>query len=520
MFLYCEHCIIVKRELQDKIEGEKTMKKIYTSTRDRQQAFTSKEAIVQGIASDGGLFVYDELATLRLPLQDMMHMGYEDMAMVILQLLLPDFTTDEITSCIKDAYHTTFYHNEITPLHTAKDTHILELFHGPTCAFKDIGLRMLPQLMKTALKQHPNKRVMILTATSGDTGKAALEGFCDIPNMGITVFYPSDGVSHIQKQQMVTQRGHNTCVCAIQGNFDDAQSKVKKIFQDLALRQRLTQRNCMLSSANSINIGRLIPQIVYYVYAYKKMVEEHHIQYGEKINFCVPTGNYGNVLAGYYAKCMGLPVHKFIVASNANDVLYEFLQDGIYNRKRPFYKTNSPSMDILVSSNVERLLYYKSGKDVAYIKECMEELATMGRYQIRKDILQEIQADFWGGCCNDLQCTQAIKQLYEDTGYVMDPHTANAYKVMKEYEQVDSRYKSVLVATASPYKFAPCVYQAIHAQEDMDEFAYMDALNRISGVSIPTPLQNLKDMDIRHSDMVTIAEMSSYVEGKVKEILR
>ena len=339
------------------------MEKIYTSTRNKALARTPKEAVVKGIAEDGGLFVYDALDTLRLPLQDMMQMTYEQMAETVLQLLLPDFTEEEVKDCVENAYKGKFRDEHITPLHKAGNTNILELFHGPTCAFKDVGLRMLPQLMSKSLQQHPDEHVMILTATSGDTGKAALEGFLDVPRTGITVFYPDEGVSNIQRLQMITTKGSNTCVCAIRGNFDDAQSNVKRIFQNAQLSARLKEKGITLSSANSINIGRLIPQVVYYVYAYKEMVRTKEITFGEKVNFCVPTGNYGNVLAGYYAKLMGLPVNKFIVASNSNNVLFDFLKDGVYDRNRPFYKTISPSMDILISSNLERLLYYKSGKD-------------------------------------------------------------------------------------------------------------------------------------------------------------
>lgn len=488
------------------------MEKIYTSTRNKALARTPKEAILKGIAEDGGLFVYDALDTLHLPLQDMMQMSYEQMAETILQLLLPDFTKEEVADCVFKAYKGKFRDEHITPLHKAKDTNILELFHGPTCAFKDVGLRMLPQLMSKSLQQHPDAHVMILTATSGDTGKAALEGFLDVPRTGITVFYPDDGVSNIQRLQMVTTKGCNTCVCAIKGNFDDAQSNVKRIFQDAQLSARLKEKGISLSSANSINIGRLIPQVVYYVYAYKEMVRTKEIAFGEKVNFCVPTGNYGNVLAGYYAKLMGLPVNKFIVASNSNNVLFDFLKDGVYDRNRPFYKTISPSMDILISSNLERLLYYKSGKDAAYIAQLMSELEETGRYQVREDIFTSIRDDFAGGYCDDTACAQSMREFYEQSGYVMDPHTAIAYKVMKDYEKEDAMHKCILLSTASPYKFAPAVYEALFKETDLDEFACMEKLQQKSGAAMPKPLAELAKMEVLHNHLIDKNAMSTFVE--------
>lgn len=494
------------------------MEKIYTSTRNKTQALTPKEAILKGIADDGGLYVYDGLDEKRLPLESMMDMSYEEMAAVVLKTLLPDFTEEEVTSCVRNAYTGKFSTEEITPLHKAGDTQILELFHGPTCAFKDVGLRMLPQLMSTSLKTYGHNKVMILTATSGDTGKAALEGFKDVENIGITVFYPDNGVSNIQRLQMLTTEGHNTCVCAIKGNFDDAQSNVKKIFNDRDMAKHLEEAHVNLSSANSINIGRLIPQIVYYIYAYKQMVKQDEISFGEEINFCVPTGNYGNVLAGYYAKMMGLPVHKFIVASNSNNVLFDFLKDGVYDRNRPFYKTISPSMDILISSNLERLLYYKSGKDADYIAGLMKQLETSGSYQVRDDIFASVQADFCGGYCDDEACAKAIKDFYAETGYVMDPHTAIAYKVLKDYEQEDKSHKSVMLSTASPYKFAPAVYNAIFGENDMDEFTCMEELQKKTGAAIPASLKALKEKEIRHDHLIGKDDMSEFVETTVKEM--
>lgn len=488
------------------------MKEIYTSTRDSKKAFTPKQAILNGIADDGGLYIYNDLDTLSLPLQDMMEMDYMQMAETVLHMLLPDFSEEEVTRCVKDAYDGKFRDEAITPVRMLEEDAILELFHGPTCAFKDIGLRMLPQLMRVSLEAHPQENVMILTATSGDTGKAALEGFKDVPRTGITVFYPDAGVSHIQKLQMVTTTGDNTCVCAIKGNFDDAQSNVKKIFNNQELAKELHQEHVTLSSANSINIGRLIPQIVYYIFAYKEMVKQHKITFGDEINFCVPTGNYGNVLAGYYAKSMGLPVHRFIVASNSNNVLFDFLTDGVYDRNRPFYKTTSPSMDILISSNLERLLYYKSGKDAAYIAGLMKDLETKGHYQVSDEILASIRKDFTGGYCNDEDCAHAIKDVYDRHHYVMDPHTAVAYKVMKDYELLDADHKTVLLSTASPYKFAPVVYEAIFQTKDEDEFACMTKLEAQSGAVMPAPLKQLQEMQILHDTLIDKDEMTGFVK--------
>lgn len=492
------------------------MKEIYTSTRDSKKALTAKEAILKGIADDGGLYVFDGLDTLKLPLKDMMEMDYMQMAETVLAMLLPDFTLEEVKRCVKDAYDGKFRDEAITPVHMVDDTAVLELFHGPTCAFKDIGLRMLPQLMRVSLEAHQEENVMILTATSGDTGKAALEGFKDVPRTGITVFYPDAGVSNIQKLQMVTTTGDNTVVCAIKGNFDDAQSNVKKIFNNKELAAELAKEHVTLSSANSINIGRLIPQIVYYIFAYKEMVQSGSISFGDKINYCVPTGNYGNVLAGYYAKCMGLPVGRFIVASNSNNVLFDFLKDGVYDRNRPFYKTISPSMDILISSNLERLLYYKSGKNADYIASLMKDLETKGSYQVSDEIFKSIKADFAGGYCDDDACAKAIKEMYEEHGYVMDPHTAIAYKVMKDYKKEDST-PCVLLSTASPYKFAPAVYEAIFGKSDLDEFACMMDLEAKTGALIPAPLKELSQMQIRHDALVDKDDMEAFVSAAVKE---
>ncbi len=493
------------------------MKNLYTSTRNKQISRNAKDAILQGIADDGGLYVFDQLDELKLPLAEMMDMSYNEMAAVVLKLLLPDFSEEEVKACVKDAYEGYFDCEEVTPLNFQADMPILELFHGPTCAFKDVGLRMLPQLMSKAIESNKKDEVMILTATSGDTGKAALEGFKDVDHIGITVFYPEGGVSTMQHLQMATTTGNNTRVCAIKGNFDDAQSNVKKIFNDLDLRKKLKDQNVVLSSANSINIGRLIPQVVYYIFAYKEMVKANKIQFNEPINFCVPTGNYGNVLAGYYAKMMGLPVKKFLVASNSNNVLYDFLTNGVYDRKRDFFKTISPSMDILISSNLERLLYYKSNKDADYIASLMKQLEEEGSYQVSSEILESIQNDFYGGYANDEECIEMIKACYEKCGYVLDPHTACGYKVVKQYQKQDDT-PCVLLSTASPYKFTPAVVKAIFNEEFEDEFDCMNTLYERSQMVIPASLKALKTMEVRHDAVIEKDAMSQYVEDMVAEV--
>ncbi len=494
------------------------MEKKYNSTRNRGLQIQPKQAIIQGLAADGGLFVFDDIDKIKLPLADMMEMDYKQMAQVVLSALLFDFSEDEVKQCIENAYEGKFDDQEITPVVFSGTDVICELFHGPTSAFKDVGLRMLPQLMSVSLKQKKNQKVMILTATSGDTGKAALAGFQDVENVGITVFYPDHGVSEIQRLQMITQEGNNTGVVAIKGNFDDAQSGVKRIFNDAAFQKEFKQYKTIFSSANSINIGRLIPQVVYYFYAYKRLVEEKRIRFGEQVDFCVPTGNFGNVLAGYYAKLMGLPVHRFIVAANANNVLYDFLTTGIYNRNRPFHKTISPSMDILISSNLERLLYYASDKDANYVSNLMEELNSYGKYQVKTSILSRIQSLFSTGFASDEECAAAIKEKYEKDGYVLDPHTACAYAVMKQVQ--DSEHVCVLMSTASPYKFCTGVYEALFDTADSDEFTVMEQLEQKTGTKAPQNLKGLKEKMIRHHDVIEIGEMKACVAQKTKELLR
>lgn len=497
------------------------MENMYRSTRDKKNTCKAKEAIVQGIASDGGLYVYDEIDRIELPLEKMMEMDYFQMAEVVLQALLPDFTKEEVKGCVDRAYRNKFDTEEITPLYKSGEDQYLELFHGPTSAFKDVGLSMLPQLMSTALKEKQDKKVMILTATSGDTGKAALEGFKDVERVGITVFYPYQGVSKIQQLQMSTQRGNNVSICAMKGNFDDAQTGVKNIFNDTSFQEEFAKDDVIFSSANSINIGRLIPQIVYYFYAYKKLVERKEIKLGEEVNFCVPTGNFGNILAGYYGKLMGLPVHKFIVASNANNVLYDFFNKGVYDRRRPFHKTFSPSMDILVSSNLERLLYYMSGKDADYIKDIMSQLKEDGQYQVSKDLLAKMQTMFYAGYASDEACAKVIKEKFTKDQYLMDPHTAVGYTVMKNYQKEDHEHICVLLSTASPYKFSGNVYASITNEDvnTMDEFTIMKKLEGISATTAPAPLKELEALPVLHQDVIEKEDMKTFIRKKTKEKL-
>ena len=490
------------------------MNKNYTSTRDNQIQISAKDAIKKGFADDGGLFVYPELTSLKINIDQLKDLSYPEIAENVLSKLLPDFSNEEIKESINQAYSSSFDTSDITPLVNVDDFHVLELFHGPTSAFKDVGLQMLPQLMKHVLDK--DNKVMILTATSGDTGKAALEGFKNLEKMGITVFYPHNGVSKIQKLQMQTTNGDNTEITAIKGNFDDAQSNVKKIFNDKELKKELGPK-VSLSSANSINIGRLIPQVVYYFDSYIQLVQNGTINIGEKVNFTVPTGNFGDVLAGYYAKQMGLPVNKFIVASNENNVLTKFFNSGIYDRNMPFFQTVAPSMDIQISSNFERLLYYKSGEDTSYVKELMSELEKDGRYQVSDEVLNNIKEDFWCGFSTDAQIKDSISDVYKKDNYLMDPHTAVGYKVMRDYQATGDKTPTILLSTASPYKFVRVVADAILDAVPDDDFDVMQKLNEVTNISIPKNLANVWNLPILHDDLIEKDQMKEYVKSKVEE---
>ncbi|WP_125707695.1 threonine synthase [Companilactobacillus zhongbaensis] len=490
------------------------MNKNYISTRDKNIQISAKNAIKKGFADDGGLFVYPELSQLKVDLSSLKDLSYQQIAAIVLEKLLPDFSKEEIEDSINNAYNSSFDTTDITPVVDVDNFHVLELFHGPTSAFKDVGLQMLPQLMKHVLDD--DSKVMILTATSGDTGKAALEGFKNLEHMGITVFYPHNGVSKIQQLQMETTNGSNTEITAIRGNFDDAQSNVKKIFNDKELEKELGPK-VSLSSANSINIGRLIPQVVYYFASYIQLVNKKSIKLGDKVNFTVPTGNFGDVLAGYYAKQMGLPVNKFIVASNENNVLTKFFETGIYDRNMPFFQTVAPSMDIQISSNFERLLYYKSNENTDYVKDLMNQLESTGRYQVSDEVMANIKKDFYCGFSTDKEIEQSIKQVYQDEYYLMDPHTAVGYKVMRDYEKTGDKTPNVLLSTASPYKFVRVVAQSILDAVPNDDFDVMQKLAQVTDIPIPENLANVWNLPTLHQDVIDKDQMKEYVKSKVEE---
>lgn len=487
----------------------------YHSTRGEERC-SPKEAILKGIASDGGLFVWDDLDQVQLDLHTFLQLDYPGMVQTLFRRLLWDYSEEELAACAQAAYGDTFDDERITPLVFAGKQPVLELFHGPTSAFKDVALCMLPQLMSRALAGK-DETVMIVTATSGDTGKAALSGFQDAENIGITVFYPQGKVSAIQRLQMVTQPGRNVSVCAIEGNFDDAQSSVKALFQSEGARRLKEEEHIVLSSANSINIGRLIPQIVYYFAAYQQLLQQEKIQWGEETSFCVPTGNFGNVLAGYYAKLLGLPIRHLIVAANENKVLDDFLRTGIYDRNRSFHTTISPSMDILISSNLERMLYYMCGKDSEKIRGWMDELARMGRYQVDEETLQKIRNVFLSGHCDNAQTSLQIERVYRSCGYVMDPHTAVGSYVL---EQLALTEPCVLLSTASPYKFTRDVLKALQVEAAADDFVCMEQLSELTKTSIPQGLYALKSMKERFSDVIEVTDMEAYVCAKAKEVLK
>lgn len=484
----------------------------YNSTRNHKQTASPAEAVLRGIAPDGGLYLCDP-ATLPLDPAEMLQKDFAGMAEAVLVRLLPDYTPEMLRPMIAAAYGK-FDTADITPLVMVGDYHVLELFHGPTCAFKDVALSLLPYLI-TGAKQLLNDKAktVILTATSGDTGKAALEGFCDVTSTSIVVFYPKDGVSKIQERQMVTQRGKNVSVAAVRGNFDDAQTGVKHIFAKVKPTEKAE-----LSSANSINIGRLAPQIIYYWYAWATLCRAGKINPTEPVNFSVPTGNFGDILAGYFAKCMGLPVGKLLCASNANNVLTEFLTTGRYDRRRPFYKTSSPSMDILVSSNLERLLFLLSQGDAARVAAYMRSLREEGVYRVDDALLARLQAKFSCGCCDDEQTEETIGRVWREYGYLMDTHTAIAWHVADEYaRESGSEAPLVVLSTASPYKFPAAVLHAIGGDASGDEFGLMQRLHVATGVPVPRALAQLADKPVLHRDCVDRDRMQTYVNGKVAE---
>ena len=488
----------------------------YLSTRDSKCRVESTQAISRGISAEGGLFVPETLPSITLDtIQSMTGMSYVERAKYVLSLFLTDFTPEEIAYCAENAYTTEkFGSDKIAQISKVEPgEYLLELWHGPTCAFKDMALQILPYLLTTSAKKAAaGKEIVILVATSGDTGKAALEGFKDVPGTKMVVFYPQDGVSQMQKRQMTTQEGGNVAVCAIDGNFDDAQTGVKKIFTDQAVVEKLAQHSMIFSSANSINWGRLLPQVVYYLSTYAELVKAGEIQLGEAINVVVPTGNFGNILAAYYAKKMGLPVNKLICASNANNVLTDFLTTGVYDRNRAFYATTSPSMDILISSNLERLLYDLCGRDDATIRDWFGQLGKTGRYEVSQDVKDQIKELFWAGCCDDEGTKQTIGDTFRKDHYLCDTHTAVAVNVYRQYkEATGDETKTVIASTASPYKFASSVLGAIADNIPEDEYEQIDELNRISGLPVPKALAELKNKPVRFTGSIEKSEMEETV---------
>ena len=493
------------------------MNLLYKSTRNADKTVTASQAILKGLAEDGGLFVPTELPKLDVTMNELKTMSYQETAYAVMKQFLTDFTEEELKHCINSAYDSKFDTEVIAPLVKVGDTYHLELFHGATIAFKDMALSILPHLLTTAAKKNNvTKDIVILTATSGDTGKAALAGFADVPGTKIIVFYPKNGVSKVQELQMVTQKGDNTSVVAIHGNFDNAQSGVKALFEDKELEKELSEAGYQFSSANSINIGRLVPQVVYYVYAYAKLLENEEIENGEEINVTVPTGNFGNILAAYYAKQMGVPIAKLICASNENKVLFDFFKTGKYHRNREFVLTSSPSMDILISSNLERLIYTIAGQDAKKNSELMEALKKDGVYEITPEMKEKL-SDFEGGYSTEEETKETIGGTYKSTGYVMDTHTAVAAHVSRAYRDASKDQKKMLVAsTASPYKFARSVMTAIDEKYDeLEEFALIDELEKVSGVAIPNAIEEIRNAQIRHTKECDVDKMKE----TVKEIL-
>ena len=488
----------------------------YQSTRGSRNTKTAAQAVIQGIAEDRGLYVPEQIPAFPGKIEDMVGKPYKEVAFKIIKAFFDDYTDEEMQHCVDGAYDSKFEAEDVVPVVEAGGAYFLELYHGRTAAFKDMALSILPYLLTTAMKKENEDKICILTATSGDTGKAALEGFADVPGTEIIVFFPNQGVSEVQERQMITQEGDNTHVFAIKGNFDDAQTGVKKIFNDSDFAEKLAGMGCKLSSANSINIGRLVPQVAYYVYGYAKLIEKGVIKAGDKVNIVVPTGNFGNILAAYYAGQMGIPVNRFICASNKNRVLTDFFENGEYDIDRDFYLTNSPSMDILISSNLERLLYHLSGNDGDEIKSLMDALENEKHYKV-SDKIREGMKDFCGGSATVEETNETIGQMYDEHRYLMDTHTAVAYKVYKDYvEKTGDETPTLIASTASAYKFAESVAQAIGLAKEDNGFEYVKAVEAATGVKVPSGLRDLDKKEIRHRDVIEIPDMISAVESSVK----
>lgn len=494
------------------------MNLVYHSTRNSEETATASEAILKGLTSDGGLFVPDSIPKLNVSLEDLTQMSYQEIAYAVMKEFLTDFTEEELKTCINNAYDSKFDTEEIAVTKKVDGAYYLELFHGATIAFKDMALSILPHLLVTsARKNNVKNEIVILTATSGDTGKAALAGFADVPGTKIIVFYPKSGVSPIQEKQMVTQKGDNTYVIGIKGNFDDAQTGVKKMFSNKELAKVMNDNGFQFSSANSINIGRLVPQVVYYVKAYADLLKQGALKAGEPMNVVVPTGNFGNILASYYAKQMGIPIGKFVCASNKNKVLFDFFETGKYDRNREFYVTTSPSMDILISSNLERMIYRIAGNDA---KQCAKFMATLtkdGEYVITDAMKAEL-SEFFGAFGSEEETAVKIKEVYDKEGYVMDTHTAVAAVAYDKYKAAtgDDKTPTVIASTASPYKFTRSVMDAIDPAYDAeDDFELVDELNKVSKTAIPKAIEEIRTAPVLHDTVCETAAM----EDEVKKIL-
>ena len=494
------------------------MNLVYHSTRNSEETATASEAILKGLTSDGGLFVPDSIPKLNVALEDLTKMSYQEIAYAVMKEFLTDFTEEELKTCINNAYDSKFDTEEIAVTKKVDGAYYLELFHGATIAFKDMALSILPHLLVTsARKNNVKNEIVILTATSGDTGKAALAGFADVPGTKIIVFYPKSGVSPIQEKQMVTQKGNNTYVIGIKGNFDDAQTGVKKMFSNKELAKVMNDNGFQFSSANSINIGRLVPQVVYYVKAYADLLKQGALKAGEPMNVVVPTGNFGNILASYYAKQMGIPIGKFVCASNKNKVLFDFFETGRYDRNREFYVTTSPSMDILISSNLERMIYRIAGNDAKQCAKFMAALTKDGEYVITDAMKAEL-SEFFGAFGSEEETAVKIKEVYDKEGYVMDTHTAVAAVAYDKYKAAtgDDKTPTVIASTASPYKFTRSVMDAIDPAYDAeDDFELVDELNKVSKTAIPKAIEEIRTAPVLHDTVCETAAM----EDEVKKIL-
>lgn len=493
---------------------------MYSSTRNADVKLTASQAILKGLADDGGLFVPERIPELKYSVEELAEMSYQETAYAVMKEFLTDFTEEELKDCINKAYDSKFDTEEIAPLVSADGAYYLELFHGSTIAFKDMALSILPHLLITSARKNNVKNdIVILTATSGDTGKAALAGFADVEGTKIVVFYPKNGVSPIQEKQMVTQKGANTHVVGINGNFDQAQTGVKMMFNDKELAKEMDEAGYQFSSANSINIGRLVPQIVYYVYSYAKLFANGEIAKDEKINVVVPTGNFGNILAAYYAKNMGIPIAKLICASNENKVLFDFFESGTYNKNREFILTNSPSMDILISSNLERLIYRIAGNDAVKNAELMKALTTAGEYTISDDMKAELK-DFYGNYTSEAETAKVIKDLYEKTGYIIDTHTAVAAGVYAKYknDSKDTETKTVIASTASPFKFTRSVMNAIDpAYDSKTDFELVDELSKLGNVAVPQAIEEIRTAPVLHDTVCEVDEMVDAVRNFLRK---